>query len=144
MNVLKALNNNRYVDSVDILVKFMEIENPCRIIIHTDYVKGLFGRNIKPNSIPLIRFNIMNSEGEAVYINGIKSISSSTNIEHSNLLNYMRGCYNNSSYNSETKHRRIELDLIKPMDIEDMQKIIQMFNAKVDIEHYSFRQTYNY
>ena len=144
MNILKALNNNRYVDSFDILVKFMEIENPCKITIYTDNVKGMLGRNIKPNNISLIRFNMINSEGEAIYITGIKSMSSSTNIEHSDLVDYMRSYYKSFSCNSETKHRKIELDLIKPIDIEDLQKIIQMFNAKVDMEHYSFRQTYNY
>lgn len=140
MNVLKSLNNNKPVSDVNIFVKFIEINNPCSISIETDYVDKLLDKNIKPNSISNIRFNLLNQNGESVNIMGVKRLSSSRSINASLYYNNNR---NNKIINSSNNHyRKIELILKMPMTFEELNTLVKVFNSKIDIDHYSFRQEY--
>lgn len=139
MNVIKALNNNRYVDSVEIFVKFIEVKNPCKIIIETNFVEGLFNKSIRPEGVSNIRFNLLSQHGESICIMGVKRISSSRTVNPS----YMFSDRKNILFNDRSSSRKITLDLIKPLEREDLNRLIRTFNATIDIEHYSFRQEYN-
>ena len=140
MNVLKSLNNNKPVSDVNIFVKFIEINNPCSISIETDYVDKLFNKNIKPNSISNIRFNLLNQNGESVNIMGVKGLTSSRSI---NTSLYYSNNRNNKIINSSNNHyRKIELILKMPMTFEELNTLVKVFNSKIDIDHYSFRQEY--
>jgi hypothetical protein len=139
MNVIKALNNNRYVDSVEIFVKSIEVKNPCNIVIETDFVEGLFNRSIRPESISNIRFNLLSQHGENFCIIGVKSISSSRTVNPSYLFSDKKDIL----FNDRTNNRKITLDLINPLEQEDLNRLIRTFNVTIDIEHYSFRQEYN-
>ena len=141
MNVLKSLNNNKPVSDVNIFVKFIEINNPCSISIETDYVEGLFNKNIKPNSISNIRFNLLNQNGESVSVIGVKSLTSSRSANTS--LYYNNRNSNNKIINSSNNsYRKIELNLAMPITFEELNTLVKVFNVKMDIDHYSFRQEY--
>lgn len=139
MNVIKALNNNRCVDSVKIFVKFIEVKNPCKIIIETDFVEGLFNRPIRPEGVSNIQFNLFSQHGESICIIGVKSMSSSRTVNPS----YLFPDKKNILFNDRSSNRKITLDLINPLEREDLNRLIRTFNATIDIEHYSFRQEYN-
>lgn len=138
MNILKALNYNKHVDTVDILVKFIEVENPCRIVIQTDCVKGLFDRVIKPNSLPDIHFNLINQSGDVISIIGVKSISTSrvVNTHSFSILDDIE----RQLFNDESSYRKIVLNLSKPLRLEEITVLIEEFH--VSVEHYSFVQEY--
>ena len=111
MNVIKALNNNRCVDSVEIFIKFIEVKNPCKIVIETDFVEGLFNKPIRPEGVSNIRFNLLSQHGESICIMGVKSISSSRTVNPS----YIFSDRKNMLFNDRSSSRKIILDLIKPL-----------------------------
>lgn len=134
MNVLKASNYNKYVDNVDILVKFIEVKNPCRIVIYTDYIKGLFNRNIKPDSLSDIHFNLINHSEDVISITGANSISISKTVDtyFSSILDNIE----RQLFNDESSFRKIVLDLSKPLRLEELKVLIEEFH--VDVAHYSY------
>lgn len=138
MNILKALNYNKHVDTVDILIKFIEVENPCRIVIETDYIKGLFDRVIKPNSLPDIHFKLINQYGDIISIVGVKSISTSrvVNTHSFSMLDDVE----RQLFNDESSNRKIVLNLSEPLRLEDLNNLMKVFHINVD--HYSFVQEY--
>ena len=124
MNVFKALNNNKPTSSVTIAANFIEVENPCRLIISTDSVDFnniTKHKNINIHNIP---FTILNEYQEAITLYGVVSMSYSSN-------KIMRS-------------RQITLDLAFHLDQEDLNRLIRMFKTRIDIQHYSFRQTYKH